>query len=337
MGHCRVDDRRPVGARVRPLRHLGAGPGGQTRAAHGHRLGGTSRQHHAPDRHPRSRRAGYRSRCAAPAPRARRPHESERLLARPARCDHRAGTDRDGRRCVRRAAQGEARRALCGHEGNIRGVSRSLHRPGVRHPGEGVRRRSPAEGLRVGDGRAGALAERRRHWPQGPALQAGGIRLHKEVSDGRVLLRAAERQPPPVCVALRPERDQPDALRVERLSHLRAGHRVRERLPGPERAQVDRPRRAVVDRAWFREGERDRIAGAELGRVSDGVHDHADEHVPRGDGWRAGREHDERVRRHPLGVGIGARVPVREGAEPYRRIDLAGAAALPRELAALLR
>ena len=39
----------------------------------------------------------------------------------------------------------------------------------------------------------------------------------------------------------------------------------------------------------------------------------------RGRSRRVGVEHDQRLRRHPLGHGHGARVPVREDAEPHRR------------------
>ena len=45
-------------------------------------------------------------------------------------------------------------------------------------------------------------------------------------------------------------------------------------------------------------------------------------------GGRAGGEHDQRLRRHPLGHGPAAAVPVRADAEPHRRESVGGADAV---------
>ncbi len=48
-------------------------------------------------------------------------------------------------------------------------------------------------------------------------------------------------------------------------------------------------------------------AGPVVGRLSDRVHDHPDRPVQRRDGRRARGEHDQRLRRHPVGQWTGAR------------------------------
>ena len=79
-----------------------------------------------------------------------------------------------------------------------------------------------------------------------------------------------------------------------------------------------------------------RHSGTQLGRVSDHLHDHPNEHLPCGRSWRVGRRHGRRVRRHPLGHGHVACVPVREFTEPHRRATLGESEAVSRELADLL-
>ena len=63
----------------------------------------------------------------------------------------------------------------------------------------------------------------------------------------------------------------------------------------------------MLARAGLRRPEGARPPGPVVGRLPDALHHHADADVPRRDGRRAGREHDQRVRWHPLGLGHRAR------------------------------
>ena len=106
--------------------------------------------------------------------------------------------------------------------------------------------------------------------------------------------------------------------------------------PGRERREVRHPGRQHRRRAGLHRSEADRHPGPLVGRLPDHAPDHADQHVRRGAGRRVGVEHDQRLRRHPLGHRHVARVPVREDAEPHRRAAVGRAAAVHRELADLL-
>jgi hypothetical protein len=87
------------------------------------------------------------------------------------------------------------------------------------------------------------------------------------------------------------------------------------------------------------EGLRRREAGGHpgplLGRLSNRLHGLAHRRLRRRRGWRRRREHDQRLRRHPLGHGHGARVPVREDAKPHRLDAVGRPARVHRELADL--
>jgi dipeptidyl aminopeptidase/acylaminoacyl peptidase len=72
------------------------------------------------------------------------------------------------------------------------------------------------------------------------------------------------------------------------------------------------------------------------GWIPDHLPDHPDRYLRRRPGGRLGFQHDQRLRRHPLGFGHGPRVPVREDPEPHRRPALHPCPAVPGELAGLL-
>ncbi len=74
----------------------------------------------------------------------------------------------------------------------------------------------------------------------------------------------------------------------------------------------------------------------QLGRVPDHVSRDAHGHVPGGAGRCVGLEHGQRLRRHPLGHGHVAGVPVRAHPEPHRRAALGERAGVLRELPHLL-
>ena len=106
--------------------------------------------------------------------------------------------------------------------------------------------------------------------------------------------------------------------------------------PGRERREVRHPGGQHGRRAGLHRSEADRHPGPLVGRLPDHAPDHPHEHVRGGAGRRVGVEHDQRLRRHPLGHRHVARVPVREDAEPHRPAALGRAAAVHRELADLL-
>ena len=85
-----------------------------------------------------------------------------------------------------------------------------------------------------------------------------------------------------------------------------------DRYPGAERDEV----RAAGDSSRGRQGlhrrKGDRHPGPLVGRLSDRVHGDADEPLQGRRSRRAGVEHGQRLRRHPLGHRAAARVPVRK-------------------------
>jgi hypothetical protein len=113
----------------------------------------------------------------------------------------------------------------------------------------------PAAGaVPVGRRGAGALAERRRRAARRAAVPPRGVRPVASVSDGRVLLRAALRQPAPVPRAGRAQRGQPHRLRVQRLSRLPPRHPLPDRISRPELLESIVPGvQAVVARGFVDE------------------------------------------------------------------------------------
>ncbi len=129
---------------------------------------------------------------------------------------------------------------------------------------------------------------------------------------------------------------QRHAIREQRLHRAAARHRVRHRLSGTERAEVRAAGDAESHLHGLRRSGSRRHPGAQLGRLSDLVHDHADQHLPRRRSGRVRRRHVRRLRRHSLGHRDVAGVPVRKDPEPHRRAALAEPGALHGKLAALL-
>ncbi len=125
-------------------------------------------------------------------------------------------------------------------------------------------------------------------------------------------------------------------LRQQRLRRPDARHRLRGRLPRAELAQMRRPGRRQGPGYGLHRSEAGRHPGPQLGRLRDQLHDHPDRHVRRGRSGRVGRQHDQRLRRHPLGHGHVPGLPVREDAEPHRRPALVAGPPVHRELAAVL-
>ena len=115
-----------------------------------------------------------------------------------------------------------------------------------------------AEGIQLGQRRAGPLDQLRWRSAQGPAVQAGELRSGPEVPDGHLLLRVAVAEPAQLPAAQRPQCRQPDALRVQRLPGLRAGHPLRERLsrararsnPSCRGCRCFWPAATSIPRAW---------------------------------------------------------------------------------------
>ena len=97
--------------------------------------------------------------------------------------------------------------------------------------------------------------------------------------------------------------------------------------PGESAEKCVIPAVNAVVAQGFIDPKRIGIQGHSWGGLPDHPPDHADQHVRGGRGGRVGVEHDQRLRRHPLGHGHGAPVPVREDAEPDRRAAVGRAAA----------
>ena len=188
------------------------------------------------------------------------------------------------------------------HEEHVHRLPEPLGRSVAHEPHEDLRREPAAEGLQLGHGGARALDERDGKPLKGILYKPENFDPNKKYPMISYFYEILSNGLYSYVRADRPQRHQPDALRVERLSRLRAGHRLRGRASGHERgASRSCPAcRRCVQRG-LRRREAARPPGPVVGRLPDGVHDHADAHVRRGDGGRAGREHDERVRRHSLG------------------------------------
>ncbi len=107
--------------------------------------------------------------------------------------------------------------------------------------------------------------------------------FYEDLSDGLHNYVAAERA----------QRHQPDALRLERLSRVRAGHPLRDRL-SRDRARSSRSCRACrsCSQRGYVDPKRLGLQGQSWGGYQTLVHHHADADVLGGDGRRAGREHD---------------------------------------------
>ena len=119
----------------------------------------------------------------------------------------------------------------------------------------------------------------------------------KHVPDDRLHLRAADAGPQPVRPA-DGERLQPPGLHEQRLRGAAAGHQVlrqRSRHVGGVGARAGG---AGGDQDRRRRSEARRPARPLVGRLPDGVHDHADGHLRRGDRRRAADEHDQHVFDH---------------------------------------
>ncbi len=106
--------------------------------------------------------------------------------------------------------------------------------------------------------------------------------------------------------------------------------------PGPSSLKCVIPAVTKVLEHGLHRSEAGRHPGPQLGRLRDQLHDHPDRHVRRGRSGRLGRQHDQRLRRHPLGHGHVPGLPVREDAEPHRRAALVAGPPVHRELAAVL-
>ena len=152
----------------------------------------------------------------------------------------------------------------------------------VRRAAHRVSRR-PQEGGREGRRAAAGLA-----------LSAGELREGQAVSARRLHLRAPDAEP----LHVRPadgERLQPSGLHEQRLRGADAGHHVLRERSGHVGGVGARAGGAGGDRDGRRRSEARRAARPLVGRLSDGVHDHADEHLRRRDRRRAAHRHDQHV------------------------------------------
>ena len=170
-----------------------------------------------------------------------------------------------------------------------------------------TRKRSPtrirSRRIQLGPVGADRLRERGRQAAARDPDQAGGLRSVEEISDDGLHLRAAVEQLAPVRAAGAGHQHQHHALRQQRLHHPRSRtSSTRSAIPGRARSSAScRPSKKVVD--GLHRSEAHRHPGPLVGRLPDHLHDHADEHLRGGRGRRVGVEHDQRLRRHPLGHG----------------------------------
>ena len=126
---------------------------------------------------------------------------------------------------------------------HVRRLPQPVH-GGVAHVVEpDLGRESAADGLQLGNRGAGAVDEHRRRAAPGAALQARELRLRRRSTRWSTYFYEKLSQNLHSYVApYRAERHQPDALRLERLPRLRAGHSLRGGVSGTERDEVDRAR-----------------------------------------------------------------------------------------------
>ena len=103
--------------------------------------------------------------------------------------------------------------------------------------------------------------------------------------------------------------------------------------PGPSAAKSIIPGVQSLIAKGYIDPKRDRHHRPVMGRLPDRVPRDRHQHVRGRGSQRDGGEHDQRLRRHSLGVGPGARLPVRAHAEPHRRLAVGVSGAVHRELA----
>ena len=151
------------------------------------------------------------------------------------------------------------------------------------------------------------------------------VYIYEELSEGLHSYRA------PI-----PAQHQHHALRQQRVCRADARYRVPNGLPRRERREVCHPGRQYRRCSGLHRLEADRHPGPFLGRLPDHASHHPHEYVRGRAGGRVGVEHDQRLRRHPVGDRHVARLPVREDAEPHRPAALGRAAPVHRELTDLL-
>ena len=211
-----------------------------------------------PTRASRLPRGGSRSRRALRSTRARRSCCARSTTTTKASgfYEDRFGGNKPPRRIVMDdVAYGDAgkarrRRDVRRHPRHLHRLPEPLRRRVADDADADLRREPAAEGLQLGHGGARALDERRRRAAQGPALQAGELRSDQEVPDDRRTSTSSLSNSLHNYVrAERAQRHQPDALRLERLPRVRAGHRLRERaIPGRARSSRSCP----ACRRWSR-------------------------------------------------------------------------------------
>ena len=117
------------------------------------------------------------------------------------------------------------------------------------------------------------------------------VYIYEELSQGLHSFSRAERR----------HQHQHPALRQQRLRGAASRHRLHDRVSGRSGGEVRHPGDQHGRGAGLHRSEADRHPGALVGRLPDRVPDHADEPVRGGGGGRVGVEHDQRLRRHPLG------------------------------------
>ena len=337
--HGRLDRRRQVGAAVRPVRHLG-NPSGRHEPAHDHGRRGPQAEASCSAirtlderrRRARSRRqadaalddqrrdAGARASTACPSPAAR----PEKIVM----MDKALGASDQGEERRRRGVHGVDDST----SSRIYWVSDTSFASPKKitdaNPQQAEFVWGKAENIKYINADGKTL--------QRDADQAGQLRPDEEVSDDGLHLRGADAGPARLPRAERRHEHQHHALRQQRLRGAAAGHLVRNRLSGPERDEVRHSGDQHVVAQGYIDPKRIGIQGHSWGGYQITYMITQTNIFARGPGGRVGVEHDQRLRRHPLGHGHGAPVPVREDAEPHRRDAVGCAAAVHRELADLL-
>ena len=208
-----------------------------------------------------------------------------------------------------------------------------FHRPEEGH------QRQPAEGAApLGHVRTGALQEQRRRAAQRRSLQAGELRPDEEVPDDGLHLRAAleqrEQLREPGARALPSTSPTTSATATwcsNPTSSTRSGH------PGQSALKCVLPAiQAVVDKGFVDE-KAIGIQGHSWGGYQIAYMITQTNRFRAAEAGAPVSQHDQRLRRHPLGHGPAAPVPVRAHAEPHRRAAVRQPDALHRELAGLPR
>ena len=191
--------------------------------------------------------------------------------------------------------------------------------------------------VRLGQVRDDRVHQRRRQEAPGDPHQAGQLRSVEEVPADGLHLRGADAGPAQLHArrtSARASTSRATSATATSCSARTSSTTRASRARAPRSASS---RRSTPSSRWASSiRSAIGIQGHSWGGVPDHAPDHADEHLRGGRGGRVGVEHDQRLRRHPLGHRHGARVPVREDAEPHRRAAVGRAAAVHRELADLL-